>query len=136
MTELVQRAVKIIRDRYPLDKIDGIVSVPSTCSGSLVAIFAQSVADALQVEYIAALSKARSTREQKNFTNWVQKKDNVKDAFSVSHPEHIAGRCLLLIDDIYDSGYTLREVSQKLRQAGVQAVYPFTIARTLHSDDQ
>jgi len=43
---------------------------------------------------------------------------------------------LLLIDDIYDSGYLMREVAQTLMRAGAKIVYPFTITRTAHSDDQ
>jgi len=43
---------------------------------------------------------------------------------------------LLLIDDIYDSGYMMREVAQTLMRAGAKIVYPFTITRTAHSDDQ
>ena len=82
------------------------------------------------------LVKVRSTREQKDFTNWVQKADNVKGAFVVTASELVAGRVLLLIDDIYDSGYTMREVGQTLMRAGAEAVYPFTITRTVHSDDQ
>ncbi|MBV9021679.1 MAG: hypothetical protein JOZ71_13310 [Ktedonobacteraceae bacterium] len=35
-----------------------------------------------------------------------------------------------MIDDIYDSGHTLREVGRTLMKAGAQAVYPFTITRT------
>jgi len=66
----------------------------------------------------------------------VQKAHNVKAAFAVPFPELVAGRTLLLIDDIYDSGYMLREVGQTLMQAGAKAVYPLTITRTAHSDDQ
>jgi predicted amidophosphoribosyltransferase len=40
------------------------------------------------------------------------------------------------VHDIYDSGYMLREVARTLMQAGARAVYPFTITRTVHSDDQ
>lgn len=45
-------------------------------------------------------------------------------------------RTLLLIDDIYDSGYTLQEAGKMLMQAGAKAVYPLTITRTYHSDNQ
>jgi len=69
-------------------------------------------------------------------TNWRQKVDNVKGAFCALSPELVAGLTLLLIDDIYDSGYMLREVAQTLKQAGASAVYPLTITRTAHSDDQ
>jgi len=43
---------------------------------------------------------------------------------------------LLLIDDIYDSGKMLQEAGRALMRAGVRVIYPLTITRTLHSDDQ
>jgi ATP-dependent DNA helicase RecQ len=133
---LVMRTVEIIRNRYPIEAIDGIVSVPPTRSGMLVESFARQVAAQLGVEYLAVLGKVRMTQEQKSLKNWLQKADNVRGAFAVRSPEQIAGRVLLLIDDIYDSGYMMREVAQTLLRAGAKTVYPFTITRTAHSDDQ
>jgi ATP-dependent DNA helicase RecQ len=66
----------------------------------------------------------------------VQKAANIEGAFSINNPGRIKKRTLLCIDDIYDSGYTMREAGQTLMQAGALAVYPFTITRTQHSDDQ
>ena len=134
--ELVASAVDLIRTRYPIHTISGIVSVPPTKSGRLVEDFARRVATSLRVEYLSVLAKVHTTGEQKNFKNSEQKKQNVRNAFAVSLPNAIAGKNILLIDDIYDSGYTLREVAQTLMNAGAFAVYPFTITRTLHSDDQ
>jgi ATP-dependent DNA helicase RecQ len=102
----------------------------------LVETFARQVAAQLGLEYLSILVKVRRTQEQKSLSNWLQKKENVKDAFTVRFPEQVAGRTLLLIDDIYDSGYMLREVGQTLMRAGAKAVYPLTITRTAHSDDQ
>ena len=133
---LVQRAVEIIRARYPSEAIDGIVSVPPTRSGALVETFARQVAEQLGITYAPVIAKIRETHEQKSLSNWVQKKENVKGAFSVASPEEVAGRTFLVIDDIYDSGYMLREVGLTLMRAGAKAVYPFTITRTAHSDDQ
>ncbi len=133
---LVSRAVEVIRTRYPLEVINGIVSVPPTRSGMLVETFARQVADLSGLEYLPILTKVRQTQEQKSLSNWLQKADNVKNAFVVRFPEQVAGRTLLLIDDIYDSGYMLREVGLTLMQAGAQAIYPLTITRTAHSDDQ
>ena len=98
--------------------------------------FAKRIANVLSITYVLTLIKVRETGEQKDFVNKAQKERNVKDAFAVSSPQLIAGRTLLLIDDIYDSGYTLRAATKALMQAGALAVYPFTITRTLHSDDQ
>lgn len=134
--ELVQRAVQVIRQRYPLNSIDAIVSIPPTKSGTLVETFAKRIANVLSITYVLTLIKVRETGEQKDFVNKAQKAHNVKDAFAVSSPEIIAGRTLLLIDDIYDSGQTLLAATKVLIQAGALAVYPFTITRTLHSDDQ
>jgi len=133
---LVTRAVEIIRNRYPIEAINGIVSVPPTRSGMLVEGFARQVAARLGMEYLAALEKVRITQEQKSLKNRLQKADNVKGAFAVKSPELVTGRTLLLIDDIYDSGYMMREVAQTLMRAGAKMVYPFTITRTAHSDDQ
>jgi ATP-dependent DNA helicase RecQ len=110
--------------------------VPSTRSGSLVEDFARQVASELKIAYLPALIKIRATREQKELSNRVQKKDNVKGAFQVQPPDAVTERTLLLIDDIYDSGYTLRETGRTLMKAGARMVYPFTITRTTHSDDQ
>jgi adenine/guanine phosphoribosyltransferase-like PRPP-binding protein len=133
---LAKRAVELIKARYPLDKIDGIVSIPPTKSGLLVETFSRRVASLLNVEYVPLLTKVRSTKEQKKLTNRAQKTENVKGAFSVSNAQYVKGRVLLLIDDIYDSGCMLREASQTLMKAGVQAIYPLTITRTLHSDNR
>jgi ATP-dependent DNA helicase RecQ len=110
--------------------------LPPTRSGMLVETFARQVAAQLSLEYLSVLAKVRRTQEQKSLSNRLQKQENVKGAFTVRFPEQIAGRTLLLIDDIYDSGYMLREVGLTLMQAGAKAVYPLTITRTAHSDDQ
>lgn len=134
--ELVQKAVKVLRERYPLDTMSGIVSVPPTKSGNLVEMFACRVADVLHRRYLPVVKKIRETQEQKSYTNAVQKGDNVKDAFAITSPELVRGHTLLLIDDIYDSGHTIRAVALALMKAGTTQVYPFTLTKTLHSDDQ
>lgn len=134
--ELVTRAVEVVRMHYPMQAIDGIVSIPPTKSGSLVENLARRIASGLGIKYLPVVLKVGLRGEQKSFTNSVQKKDNVKDAFAISSPELIRGQTLLLIDDIYDSGYTMLEVARTLMKEHAKAVYPFTITRTLHSDDQ
>lgn len=133
--ELVLRAVEVVRAHYT-QIFDGIVSVPSTNSGNLVEVFARSVAEHLAISYISGLVKTRLTQEQKALSNRVQKQENVQNAFTVRVPSRMDGKTLLLIDDIYDSGYTLREVAATLHNAGAKAVYPLTITRTRRSDDQ
>ncbi|GCE49952.1 ATP-dependent DNA helicase RecQ [Thermosporothrix hazakensis] len=131
---LVQRAAEILRERYPLQQIDYIVSIPPTKSGNLVETFAQRVANMISITYVPTLTKNRVTKQQKDCLNSKQKEYNVKGSFTVSAPEQVRNRRILLIDDIYDSGYTIRAATEALIEAGAVAVYPFTITRTLAAD--
>lgn len=133
---LVKQAVEVAQARYPLHTISGVVSVPPTNGSLLVERFARQVADLLRLEYLPVLTKMRTTQMQKRLTNRAQKAENVRGSFAVSHPQAIAARSLLLIDDIYDSGCTFREIGATLMQAGASAVYPLTITRTLHTDNR
>jgi len=133
---IVLRAVEIVQARYPMHVLQGVVSVPSTSGSMLVDMFAQQVARMLGLAYLPVLKKTRIMRKQKSLTNHVQKEENVRGAFCVQPEIAVAGQILLLIDDICDSSYTLRESGKMLMQAGAQAVYPFTITRTYHFNNQ
>ena len=134
---IVQHTVEIIQKRFPIHLLQAVVSVPSTTQGNmLVMMFAQQVATMLGLPYLPILAKTRTTRKQKTLTNRVQKEENVRDAFTVQTMAIITDYALLLIDDIYDSGYTLQECAITLMKAGARVVYPFTITRTYHSDNQ
>jgi len=56
----------------------------------------------------------------------------VAGAFAVRRD--VRGQRLLLLDDLYDSGATLEEVSRVLRAAGAAAVCVLTLTRTIHSE--
>ena len=51
--------------------------------------------------------------------------------FRVEHPEKIAGRCILLVDDVLTTGTTASECARVLRKAGAEKVWVATVARTL-----
>jgi ComF family protein len=56
---------------------------------------------------------------------------NVHNAFAVSYPERVAGRKVLLVDDVLTTGATANECARVLRAAGAGAVDVLTIARAL-----
>ena len=78
------------------------------------------------------LVKTRETRPQKEMRTLAQKRQNVAGAFAVRGP--VRGRRVLVVDDLYDSGATLEEVTRVLRGAGARAVLVVTLTRTIHSD--
>ncbi len=60
-----------------------------------------------------------------------QRGQNVKGAFTVSDPEGIKGEKVLLVDDVYTTGSTVRECARVLRKAGAADVAVLTLARAV-----
>jgi ComF family protein len=61
-----------------------------------------------------------------------ERQDNVKGAFAVPNPQLVKGKNLLLIDDLFTTGSTVRECARVLRQAGARQVEVLTVARVKH----
>lgn len=126
---LLRLTLKAFRKRYGQEKFDLLLYVPPTVSGDLVKNFAHKFARTLQMPISDALVKARHTQAQKIFESAISKKENVKDAFDIS--EDVTGKRILLLDDIFDSGQTLKAVGQMLQKKGAVAVASVVIAKTI-----
>ncbi len=80
---------------------------------------------------LEALSRVRHTVPQVGL-NPQERRDNVKGAFAVPRPAAVKGRKVLLIDDLYTTGATVRECARVLRRAGAARVEVLTVARVKH----
>jgi ComF family protein len=58
-----------------------------------------------------------------------ERRDNVKGAFSVPDPALVKGKHVLLVDDLYTTGATVKECAKVLRKAGASRVEVLTVAR-------
>ena len=58
-----------------------------------------------------------------------QRRKNVRGAFAVRNPNLVAGRRVILVDDVYTTGATVNECARVLGRAGTEAVYVLTLAR-------
>jgi ComF family protein len=76
------------------------------------------------------LVRQRATVSQIGLTR-PQRAENIRGAFRVEHPERIAGRGILLVDDVLTTGTTASECAHVLRKAGAEKVLVATVARTL-----
>lgn len=58
-----------------------------------------------------------------------ERRDNVKGAFAVPDPALVKGKNILLLDDVYTTGATVRECAKVLHRAGASRVEVLTVAR-------
>ncbi len=74
------------------------------------------------------LRKKRLTSDQSDLPA-AQRRLNLKDAFAVrSHPRSLAGKTVLLVDDILTTGTTANECTRTLLHAGAKQVFVAVIA--------
>jgi ComF family protein len=74
------------------------------------------------------LRRIRWTEPQVNLTASARA-DNVKGAFALAAPAKIAGKRVMLVDDVYTTGSTVRECAGVLMKGGAAAVAVITVAR-------
>ncbi len=131
---LLKLVLKAFRKKFGQEKFDLVLYVPPTSSGDLVKNFAVKVAEVLKFPISHDLVKTRQTKEQKIFENRVLKTENVKNVFSFANPDDLVGKSILLIDDIFDSGATVKEIGRLLTNFGTKKIAPIVIARTVGGD--
>ncbi|ODU55144.1 MAG: hypothetical protein ABT01_06865 [Clostridium sp. SCN 57-10] len=93
-------------------------------------LLARDVAERLRKPVAPTLHKTRATKSMFGLQP-SQRRANVLGAFDVSAPAgKLAGRRILLVDDIYTTGATLSECARVLKMAGAACVFGATLART------
>ena len=74
------------------------------------------------------LRRRRYTKPQAGLSE-TQRRDNLRNCFSVARPKEIAGKRVLVIDDVFTTGATLRAAAAALKNAGASYVCALTLAR-------
>lgn len=74
------------------------------------------------------LERSRWTHSQAGLSGQLRRR-NIKGAFRVQDPEKVAGRTVLLVDDVFTTGATVNECARVLRGAGAIDVQVLTFCR-------
>lgn len=121
---------------YPASwRVEGVLPVPlsprrlAQRGYNQVELLAAPLAQQLGLPLVGELlQRQRDTLPQMDL-DLPQRWANVNDSFVAS--PLVAGRRLLLVDDIMTTGATLHAAARALRAAGAHSVYVLTLARTL-----
>jgi ComF family protein len=61
--------------------------------------------------------------------DYTERLANLKSAFRVTRPQQVTGKRVLLVDDVFTTGATLRAAAAALKEAGARRVSALTLAR-------
>lgn len=91
-------------------------------------LLAAAVAKELGMQEVATLRKIRNAKPQSTMGSAAHRRANILGAYSVIDPSLIAGKRILLLDDIVTTGATASECARTLLTAGAKEVKLATLA--------
>ena len=132
--ELANLAAELIKGQRLLRSSDFIVTVPPSFTSrpfDPISFLAERVSKRTKIRWERdVIKRARITNLQKRIFDKVGKEENVISTFRLSNPALISGKKILLFDDLYDSGATINQISQILRQAKAHKIFCLVLAKT------
>ena len=87
-----------------------------------VELITLAMGEALGTQAVRLLTKQRHNQAQSGISGYAHRKANVLGAYRVNNPGMIAGKRILLLDDIITSGATVSECAKTLTIAGAGEV--------------
>lgn len=122
-----------VADDFAAVSIDVITFIPQTEQERALRGYnqderlARAVGERLQIDVRPLLVKLYETQRQHTLP-WFRRSGNIFGVFECADCAFVAGKTVLLIDDIKTSGRTLNECAKMLHLAGAEAVYCAVIA--------
>lgn len=130
----INRLSKLYQKHYKQAAFDAVVFVPPTKSGPLVENMAINFCKSNQLTLLHAVKKVKATKEQKDMNSGHTKTTNVKGAFEVDK-NSVIDKNILILDDVSDSGATLKEVGATLLKAGAKSWSAIVLGKTAVADE-
>ena len=121
-----------------MDQPDLLVWVPVSWQRKLargydqVALITRELSKILDIPALPALKKVRHTPPQSGLKSAAERRANVLGAYRVVLPEAVAGKRVLLVDDIITTGATVSECARMLTMAGVSEITCAALAVAPH----
>jgi ATP-dependent DNA helicase RecQ len=125
--ELVAACVPLVAAWGPEPAPRWVAAVPSLRAPELVPSFAERLAAALELPFVDVLRRVGNGPPQREMENSPKQAANVRDQFEVTAAPP-AGEPVLLVDDLWFSGWTMTTIGALLRDAGAGPVHPLVLS--------
>lgn len=103
-------------------KSDILLFVPSNKNDSIMNFFADNISKELNIKKENALIFNNEIKEQKYLETLKEREENIKNAFNIILPEKLINKKILLIDDVFASGFTLKEAIKLLKENNIKNI--------------
>lgn len=133
---MAKRIADMIKCRHEYDDVDYIVSIPcfnlkKDREYNQSEFLAKHAARRLKLPYqIGILKKTVDKKSQTKCKTAAERFENVQNIFRVAIPEAVKDKTILIIDDIFTTGYTLETCAGLLKKAGAKKVLCAVAAKT------
>ena len=74
------------------------------------------------------LVRHKMTKQQSALSDRKEREENLKDAFVLKNGATIKGKKMLLVDDVFTSGASMKEATVTLKRAGAETVWGLVLA--------
>lgn len=92
-------------------------------------LIAEEIAEFFKIPYCEdILKRIKNTKPQTETSNHEQRLENIKNAFVCRKPKLVAGKRIIIVDDVMTTGATLNECASALKFAGARSVTAFAVA--------
>ena len=127
LPKLLEQTMELFQIHPEMNKSDIIVPVPSTTKRKIqpVQVYCDALSSKTKMPVQMLIYKACDTKPQKEMKTIGQKRANVSGAFALN--SNIQGKRILLVDDLFDSGATLDEITRVLRKGGAAIINVLTL---------
>lgn len=86
-------------------------------------IMAEEVAKLTDLEWGNVLKRIKNTKQQAKSVSKKERFENLKNAFSVVDTKMVKGKNILIVDDVFTTGASMKEAVRCLKTAGVKNVW-------------
>ena len=103
-------------------KSEILLFIPSNKNNNIMNFFADNVSKELNIKKENALIFNNEVKEQKYLETFKEREENIKNAFNIISPEKLINKKILLIDDVFASGFTLKEAIKLLKENNIKNI--------------